>query len=346
MANFDETFTSLVASVVASCDEIGSYIQNTDFIVKKYEGGSALHGYNSSTPFEYLKEWCWTRSWDEYFSHVMDQWDGDHMSAMRFNALIERLSAPAARLDVLVPKFERQCRRLPNMPESVVRNAREMHTCVNSFLNSADQGLNLWRKRENILVESEIRQRRPIIRQDLALDESGSDVEAETTKEQSEDGASGRTFIRRHLNSVWKTLSSDLALLALTGIISIISCIMQTRGFFVSTQLRGKSRGSVDDPDFYNAVQTFLMQTLALYTVLAPAVRPGGPRYEFWTWLLSILSLGSGMTSVVVYPFFTALSPLLACVSSVLQAFVTLQLVFSLNGRGQDTPTGVVKKEV
>lgn len=121
---------------------------------------------------------------------------------------------------------------------------------------------------------------------------------------------------------------------------------MQTRGFFVSTQLRGKSRGSVDDPDFYNAVQTLLMQTLALYTVLAPAVRPGGPRYEFWTWLLSILSLGSGMTSVVVYPFFTALSPLLACVSSVLQAFVTLQLVFSLNGRGQDTPSGVVKKEV
>ena len=55
------------------------------------------------------------------------------MSAMRFNALIERLSAPAARLDALVP----------NMPESVVRNAREMHTCVNGFLNSADDGLNL-----------------------------------------------------------------------------------------------------------------------------------------------------------------------------------------------------------
>lgn len=233
MVNFDETFISLVASVVASCDEIGSYIQNTDFIVKKYEGGSALHGYNSSTPFEYLKEWCWTRSWDEYFSHVMDQWDDDQMSAMRFNALIERLSAPAARLDVLVPKLEKQCRRLPNMPESVVRNAREMHTCVNSFLNSADQGLNLWRKRESelfqpetitklckmirrfanqtdVLVESEIRQRRPIIRQDLALDESDSDVEAETTKDQSEDGALCRTFIRGYLNSVLNTLSVRL----------------------------------------------------------------------------------------------------------------------------------------
>jgi len=140
-------------------------------------------------------------------------------------------------------------------------------------------------------------------------------------------------------------VQSDLALLALTGIVSIISCIIQTRAFFVSTQLHGKSRGSVDDPDFYSAVQTFLMQTLALYTVLVAALR-SGPRYEFWTWLLSILSLASGMASLAVYPFFTTLSPLLACVSSVLQAFITLQLVFSLNGGGQDTRRADVKKGV
>lgn len=151
MATFNESFTSLLAAVVANCDEIGSYIQNTDFIVEKYEGGSALHGYNSARPFEYLKEWCWTRSWDEYFSHVMDLWDEDQMSAMRFNALIERLSAPAARLDILVPKLERECRRFPNMEEKVIKNAREMHTCVNSFLNSADDGLNLWKRRESEL---------------------------------------------------------------------------------------------------------------------------------------------------------------------------------------------------
>jgi hypothetical protein len=153
MATFDENFTSLIASVVANCDEIGSYIQDTDFIVEKYEGGAALHGSNSSRPFEYLEGWCWTRSWDEYFSHVMDLWDEDKISAMRFNAIIERLSAPAARLDDLVPKLERECQRLPNVPVNVVRNAREMHTCVNSFLNSADDGLNLWKKRESELLQ-------------------------------------------------------------------------------------------------------------------------------------------------------------------------------------------------
>ena len=35
------------------------------------------------------------------------------------------------------------------MPESVTRNAREMHICVNSFLNSANDGLNLWKRRES-----------------------------------------------------------------------------------------------------------------------------------------------------------------------------------------------------
>ena len=149
MATFSNDFNSLLALVVENCDEIGSYIQNTDFIVNKYEGMSALHGHNSSTPFEYLKEWCWTRSWDEYFNHVMDLWDEDQMSGMRLNALIERLSAPAARLDVLVPRLERECQRLRNVPGSVTKNAREMHTCVNSFLNSADVGLDVWKKRKS-----------------------------------------------------------------------------------------------------------------------------------------------------------------------------------------------------
>ena len=40
------------------------------------------------------------------------------------------------------------------MPESVVRNAREMHTCVNSFLNSEDDELNLWKRSESRFFQS------------------------------------------------------------------------------------------------------------------------------------------------------------------------------------------------
>lgn len=233
MATSKNDFGSLLVSIVANCDEIGSYIRDTDFIVRQYKGGSALHGYSSSTPLEYLKEWCWTRSWDEYFSHVMDLWDADQMSGMRLNALIERLSAPAARLDVLVPKLEKECQRLSNVPMSVTRNAREMHICVNSFLNSADDGLNFWKRGESeycrdqssiarcsimgrfadqtdILVESEIRQRRPIIREGPVIDEVESDVEAEHTKVQSEDGTLAQTSVRRHLNYMRRSFTVRL----------------------------------------------------------------------------------------------------------------------------------------
>lgn len=145
-----------------------------------------------------------------------------------------------------------------------------------------------------------------------------------------------------HANS-----QSDLALLAFTGIFSITACIIEGLAFSTSTQLHHHSKGNINDPDFLNALQTFLMQILAVYTVLAPAFRSGsgGPRYEFWTWLLAILSLATGTASLALYTTFPTLTPLLACVSNVLQAFVTLALVFAFKDReDQDAPN--VKMEV
>ncbi|KFY30175.1 hypothetical protein V493_02095 [Pseudogymnoascus sp. VKM F-4281 (FW-2241)] len=268
-------------------------------------------------------------------------WDEDKMSGMRLNAIIERLSAPASTLDILVPKLEKECRRFPNVPESVARNAREMHTSVNSFLNSADDGLNYWKKGENALVESDIRQRRPIMRQGpVGDDDLVSGVKSETTEMQKGD----RPLRWRRLNSLVIIFTSNNALLAITSIVSIASCIIQARASFASNRLPGKLKESVvDDPDFYNAIQTFLLQVLALYTALAPALRPSVPRYELWAWILTFLSFGAGLASIIVYPFFKALSPLLGCVSGCLQAYVTLALVFSL---GKIKPVEDIRKEV
>lgn len=214
----------------------------------------------------------------------------------------------------------------------------------------------------DILVQTGIRQRRPIIKEGSIIDGVKSDIEAERAQNKSEDVTLAQTSVRHHLHSVRRSFTvrflkpsrigavtdggaqSDLALLAMTGIISIIACIIQGLAFSISIQLGVKSRGAVDDPEFYNALQTFLMQTLTLYTLLAPALRSNGPRYEFWAWLLAALSIGSGIGGLAVYPFFTMLSPLLACVSNVLQAFVTLQLAFSLNYRGQDTRMDNISK--
>lgn len=131
--------------------------------------------------------------------------------------------------------------------------------------------------------------------------------------------------------------------MALTGIVSIISCLLQGRAYSHFDPPPSNSKGGVDDPDFYNAMQTFLLQTLALYTALAPAIRSTVPRYDFWVWLLSFCSFGLGIASLAVYPFSKTLTLLLACISNCLQAFVTLALIRSI---GRPTQVGDGKREV
>ena len=60
------------------------------------------------------------------------------------------------------------------------------------------------------MFESEIRQRRPTIKEGPIADEFESDVDAEGTNNQSKDGTMAQTFIRRHLNSVRKSLTVRL----------------------------------------------------------------------------------------------------------------------------------------
>lgn len=62
----------------------------------------------------------------------------------------------------------------------------------------------------DILKESEIRQRRPIVRARPAIREMESDAEAESTENQSEDDALAQTSVRRPLSFVRRTLTVRL----------------------------------------------------------------------------------------------------------------------------------------
>ena len=56
--------------------------------------------------------------------------------------------------------------------------------------------------RADILVANEIRKRRPIIREGSAVDETESDVVAESADNQSDESALAQTSVRRHLDAV------------------------------------------------------------------------------------------------------------------------------------------------
>ena len=64
--------------------------------------------------------------------------------------------------------------------------------------------------RADVLVASEIRQRRPIFREGPAIDEPDIDVEAERTDNQSEEGALAQTSVRHHLQSVRRAFTVRL----------------------------------------------------------------------------------------------------------------------------------------
>ena len=64
--------------------------------------------------------------------------------------------------------------------------------------------------RADILVASEIRQRRPILRQGPAIDKTESDVEVERTENQLEKSALAQTSARRRLDAVRRAFTVRL----------------------------------------------------------------------------------------------------------------------------------------
>ena len=62
----------------------------------------------------------------------------------------------------------------------------------------------------DILVESEIRQRRPVFRNDPVIDEVESNAEVERTENQSKNSMLAQTTIRHYLNSVRTSFTVSL----------------------------------------------------------------------------------------------------------------------------------------
>ena len=64
--------------------------------------------------------------------------------------------------------------------------------------------------RADILVASEIRQRRPTVREGPAPDEPDLVIEAERTEDQSEEGALAQTSVQHYLDSVRRAFTVRL----------------------------------------------------------------------------------------------------------------------------------------
>lgn len=121
------------------------------------------------------------------------------------------------------------------------------------------------------------------------------------------------------------------SLQALTILTCIVACCLQFRAYVLSPH----SPGAVDDADFYNSLQSALMQLLTTYTGLVPTVRSKSVRglvAIFWVALLSIASVVLNVLAMGVYFHDDAMAPLLGFFGNVVQAIVVLHLATHVDG--------------
>lgn len=149
MSEMDD-FTSLLREVKAAFCSIDRFILMSEYIQQKHakiNGRTYFQSSKNEDLLRYLQDENIVSIWDDYFRYVIEEWDADRLSAMTFNSIIERLSSPAAILDDYAPKLLQKYRSLRNVPPGVVAGICERHSCVNSFLNSADEGFELYIRR-------------------------------------------------------------------------------------------------------------------------------------------------------------------------------------------------------
>jgi hypothetical protein len=141
----------LCAEITASCLAIDEWVRrecgHEDFRKSIKECHAKL---DETDPLSYLNKVKTVGVWDMYFQEVLREWDEDKLSAQRYNYIIKRLSKNAAQLDELVPQLEEELARCeyPNFARLMVTKAVDIQSCLNSFLNSADEGLNYWKHQE------------------------------------------------------------------------------------------------------------------------------------------------------------------------------------------------------
>ena len=157
----DSDIRSLLAKTVAAFTVVDKHVLRSQFFRKQ-----VLHikderhpiGYDYSDPEAYLESEEPLDCWDQYFQHVLGEWDqdidGERMSEAQYTSIVERLSLPSAALDQYAPLLVAKYRGLPNVPEKRIQGILNRHSALNTFLNSADIGLYHWWKHVGKIMPS------------------------------------------------------------------------------------------------------------------------------------------------------------------------------------------------
>jgi hypothetical protein len=138
----------LVGEVVAAIQQVDEHVLATEYIKNdrlELEEGQVANGYDYSDPEAHLENFDDIDFWEDYFQHVLKEWnldvDGERMSEAQFNFIIDRLTPAASQLDFYGPLLVDMYREIPGVPGRRIHGILRRQAVLNGFLNSAEIAL-------------------------------------------------------------------------------------------------------------------------------------------------------------------------------------------------------------
>lgn len=139
---------SKVISAVQAVDEVVMQSKHIKMTILGREHDDRVVPFDYSNPDAYLQDVGNVTFWNEYFGHLLSEWDADHLSEAMLTWNIERLTASASTLDNHGTALVQLYRRLRPVPEATIQGVLGRHASLNAFLNSAQLALEHWWKSE------------------------------------------------------------------------------------------------------------------------------------------------------------------------------------------------------
>lgn len=302
---------------------------------------------HSLGPFSYLTSGCAGGIWGECLHNFVSAFEEAKVKAHEYLRCVENVKLLSGMLDKCIPVLVNQVQKYGQVLPTVLRNVECMQATLKSLVNISMAAFDIYKLKGKLSISHPVficmgmidvesfagvskicplrlpqQSFTPLLHGSTLRIAASIDTQSTLSVEpgQSTARSSSRLF-----------MISYPSLQTLTVITCIVACCIQLRSYTLSTH----TPGEVSDPDFYNNLQSVLMQLLTTYTGLVPTIRSKSVRgfvSVFWISLLSIAGLVLDFVSLGLYFHDDAMAPLLGVFGNVAQAMIVLQLAICIDG--------------
>lgn len=293
---------------------------------------TTLHSLGS---FSYLTCGCSSRIWEDCLHNFLSAFSEAKVKAHDYIRCVENLKRVDGMLDKYIPGLTNEVQKYARILPAVLRNAECMQATIKSLITTALRSFDLY-SNNNYQDQKKPCPLRLPERSTTCL--TGSSVHYMTTGLDVRP-ATADTLVTEHIHpnaSPFRVfLTCYPTLVVMTFLTCLVACCLQFRSYVLSPHGPGRS----NNPDFYNNLQSTLMQLLTTYTGLVPAIRNRTLRgliSVLWVSGLSVAGMVLNFAALGVYFHDEGMAPLLGFFGNVVQTITVLQLAIRIQVLGFD----------